>query len=162
MTGTVRRLARSTFTAPARGPRIEAPGGEDVEHETQRALTGVDQLLEQARSRLVRLHPGEALAASGRGGRIVDIRSERQRLEHGVVPGAHFVPRNVLEWRADPRSGHSDPILLGTTGPLVLMCAQGYQSSLAAATLQEIGVERATDMIGGFEAWVAAGLPVVA
>lgn len=91
----------------------------------------------------------------------MDIRSERQRSAQGLVAGAHFVPRNVLEWRADPGSGHSDPRLVGVAGPLILMCAQGYQSSLAAAALQEIGVDGATDMIGGFEAWVAAGLPVV-
>jgi rhodanese-related sulfurtransferase len=91
----------------------------------------------------------------------VDIRSELQRGEGGLVPGARFVPRNVLEWRADPRGAHRDPALCAVAGPLILMCAQGYQSSLAAATLQEIGVPRATDMAGGFEAWEAAGLPVV-
>jgi len=122
---------------------------------------GVERLLGEARSRLVRIGPREALVATRRGGRIVDIRSERQRREQGLVAGAHFVPRNVLEWRADPDSGHSDPRLVGVAGPLILMCAQGYQSSLAAAALQEIGVDGATDMIGGFEAWVAAGLPVV-
>ena len=91
----------------------------------------------------------------------MDIRSERQRDAQGLIAGAHFVPRNVLEWRADPHSGHSDPQLVGVAGPLILMCAQGFQSSLAAAALQEIGIDGATDMIGGFEAWVAAGLPVV-
>ncbi len=121
---------------------------------------GVEGLLERARAGLVRLGPREARAAARRGGLIVDIRSERQRHEQGLVPGAHFVPRNVLEWRADPGSGHADPVLTDAAGPLVLMCAQGYQSSLAAATLHEIGVTRATDMIGGFEAWAAAGLPV--
>ena len=121
---------------------------------------GVERLLVRARSVLVRLDPEEARAAAARGGLIVDIRSEAQRLGQGLVPGAHFVPRNVLEWRADPRSGHADPALTEGAGPLVLMCAQGYQSSLAAATLHEIGVTRATDMIGGFEAWLAVGLPV--
>lgn len=121
---------------------------------------GIEGLLAQARSRLVRLGPHEARAEAGRGGLIVDIRSELQRLDQGLVPGAHFVPRNVLEWRADPGSGYADPVLTDAAGPLVLMCAQGYQSSLAAATLHEIGVTRATDMIGGFEAWAAAGLPV--
>ena len=91
----------------------------------------------------------------------MDIRSEHQRSAHGLVAGAYFVPRNVLEWRADSGSGHSDPQLIGVAGPLILMCAQGFQSSLAAAALQEIGIDEATDMIGGFEAWVAAGLPVV-
>lgn len=132
-----------------------------MEERTRQGATGIDRILAEARSRLVRLDPHESLAATRRGGRIVDIRSERQRLAQGVIVGAHFVPRNVLEWRADPRSGHADALLVGVEGPLILMCAQGYQSSLAAATLQEIGVARATDMVGGFGAWVAAGLPVV-
>lgn len=122
----------------------------------------IDDLLREARARLDRLSPHRALAATRRGGLIVDIRSEAQRLEQGLVPGARFVPRNVLEWRADPACEHHDPRLVAVAGPLVLMCAQGYQSSLAAATLQEIGVPAATDMIGGFEAWAAAGLPVLA
>jgi rhodanese-related sulfurtransferase len=126
----------------------------------QRSAGTIDDLLREARARLRRLEPREALAAARRGALIVDIRSEQQRLQDGVVPGAHFVPRNVLEWRADPRSEHRDELLAGAPGPLILMCVQGYQSSLAAATLQEIGVPRATDMIGGFEAWRAAGLPV--
>jgi rhodanese-related sulfurtransferase len=92
----------------------------------------------------------------------VDIRSEAQRAEQGLVPGARFVARNVLEWRADAGCDHHDPTLFGLGGPLILMCAQGYQSSLAAANLQRIGVANATDMVGGFEAWRAAGLPVVA
>lgn len=121
----------------------------------------IESLLRDARSRLTRLAPGEARAAAAAGGLIVDIRSEVQRAEGGLVPDAVFVPRNVLEWRADPASGHHDPRLVAARGPLVLMCAQGYQSSLAAATLHELGMVRATDMIGGFEAWVAAGLPVV-
>jgi rhodanese-related sulfurtransferase len=121
----------------------------------------VDDLLREARAGLRRLEPSAALDAARRGGLIVDIRSEHQRREQGLVPGAHFVPRNVLEWRADPASGHCDPVLVAVRGPLILMCAQGYQSSLAAATLQTIGIEAATDMVGGFEAWRAAGLPVM-
>jgi rhodanese-related sulfurtransferase len=121
----------------------------------------VDDLLREARSRLERLSPEAALAAAGDGGLIVDIRSERQRAEQGLVPGAHFVPRNVLEWRADPACAHRDARLCAVRGALVLMCAQGYQSSLAAATLRELGVAGATDMIGGFEGWLAAGLPVL-
>ena len=122
----------------------------------------IDDLLREARARLDRLTPHQALAASRRDGLIVDIRSEAQRLGQGLVPDAWFVPRNVLEWRADPGCEHHDPRLAAVGGPLVLMCAQGYQSSLAAATLQEIGIPGATDMIGGFEAWSAAGLPVLA
>lgn len=120
----------------------------------------IDDVLREARSRLERLSPREALAATTRGGLIVDIRSEVQRARQGLVPDAHFVPRNVLEWRADPACAHCDPVVVGTKGVLVLMCAQGYQSSLAAATLTSMAI-RATDMIGGFEAWAADGLPVV-
>jgi len=121
----------------------------------------IAELLRAARARLHRLEPGEALAAVRAGGLIVDIRSERQRDEQGLVPGAHFVRRNVLEWRADRTCPHHDPVIVRCRGPLILMCAQGYQSSLAAATLQQLGVASATDMIGGFEAWRAVGLPVV-
>ena len=127
---------------------------------TSHERTTVDDLLRAARARLRRLTPSEALAATRRGALIVDIRSGRQRAEGGRVPGARFVPRNVLEWRADPASEHRDPGLVAASGPLILMCAQGFQSSLAAATLQDIGIGSATDMIGGFEAWRADGLPV--
>jgi rhodanese-related sulfurtransferase len=132
----------------------------DLVHARPNPPRTVDELLDDARARLDRLTPRQALAAAAQGGLIVDIRSETQRREEGLVSGAWFVPRNVLEWRADPSCRHCDPHLISVTGPLVLMCAQGYQSSLAAATLQTIGLDRATDMIGGFEAWVAAGLPV--
>jgi rhodanese-related sulfurtransferase len=92
---------------------------------------------------------------------LVDIRSEVQRERDGVIPGAHFHPRNVLEWRLDPASGHCDPVLAGDLDRhVILVCNEGYQSSLAAATLQELGFTRATDLAGGFQAWRAAGLPV--
>jgi len=127
---------------------------------TPSARMSVEDLLREARSTLGRLEPEEALAATRKGGLIVDIRSEVHRAEQGLVPGAYFVARNVLEWRADPASDHRDPALVGVRGPLILMCTQGYQSSLAAAGLQRLGVTNATDMTGGFEAWKAAGLPV--
>lgn len=119
----------------------------------------IDELLEQERRLLHRLQPVEARAAASAGGLIIDTRSHEQRLAGGVVPGALRIHRNVLEWRVDPRSGHQDPRVADCRGPLIVMCQQGYASSLAAATLQRLGVEEATDMIGGFEAWVAAGLP---
>jgi rhodanese-related sulfurtransferase len=123
--------------------------------------TTVETLLEGARARLRRLEPWEAWRSAQADGLIVDIRSEHQREHEGFVPGAYFVPRNVLEWRADATCPHHDPTLTGAAGPLILMCAQGYQSSLAAAILQDLGVQGATDMIGGFEAWRAAGLPIM-
>jgi rhodanese-related sulfurtransferase len=118
---------------------------------------GIDDLLERARAGLERLTPAEARAAVEKGAVIVDMRPVNQRRDAGVVPGAVVVCRNVLEWRADPSSGHSDARLVGRQ--LIVMCAEGYSSSLAAASLQEIGL-RATDMVGGFEAWREAGLPV--
>jgi rhodanese-related sulfurtransferase len=120
----------------------------------------VDQLLSTARSRLDRLTPAEAHAAARRGAVIVDIRSDSQRERDGLVPGARRVPRNVLEWRCDPASEHRDPALARPDAHIVLLCDEGYQSSLAAATLQQLGIRRATDVEGGFQAWRAEGLPV--
>jgi rhodanese-related sulfurtransferase len=120
----------------------------------------IDDLLARARSRLQRLSPHETRAAVRGGAVLVDIRSEAQRAADGVVPAARFVPRNVLEWRLDPSSPHRDPALARATGAVILMCDEGYQSSLAAATLKDLGVAGATDLAGGFRAWRAAGLPV--
>jgi rhodanese-related sulfurtransferase len=123
--------------------------------------TTIDDLLEAARRRLRRLSAAEARDAVAAGAALVDIRSELQRERDGVVPGALFHPRNVLEWRADPASGYCDPALGGDLDRVVIvMCDEGYQSSLAAATLQDLGFARATDLAGGFQAWRAAGLPV--
>jgi rhodanese-related sulfurtransferase len=121
----------------------------------------VDDLLAAARARLDRLGPQAALAAvQEQGAVLVDIRSDAQRAADGVVPQATYVPRNVLEWRLDPDSGHCIPELARPDARVILMCEEGYQSSLAAATLQDLGFSRATDVAGGFQAWRAAGLPV--
>jgi rhodanese-related sulfurtransferase len=123
--------------------------------------TTIHDLLEQARARLERLEPDAAAAALQRGDAIlVDIRTDAQRAEDGTIPGAVWHPRNVLEWRVDPASSHADPRLSGDPGArLVVVCHEGYQSSLAAATLQDLGFPRATDLAGGFRAWRAAGRP---
>ena len=120
----------------------------------------VDELLARARSKLSRLEPPEAATAVDDGAVLIDVRSEPQRERDGVVPGALFFPRNVLEWRCDPASEHRDPRVGGVERQLIVMCDEGYQSSLAAATLQELGFLRATDLAGGFQAWREAGLPV--
>jgi rhodanese-related sulfurtransferase len=121
----------------------------------------IDDLLGAARSRLERLDPHEAHAATSDGALLVDIRSEVQRERDGIIPGARFYPRNVLEWRLDPTSGHSDPELGDARERhVILVCHEGYASSLAAATLQDLGFARATDLAGGFCAWRSAGLPV--
>ena len=119
---------------------------------------GIDDLLGRSRAGLARLTPEAAREAVRNGAVIVDTRPLGQRRAQGVVPGAVVVCRNVLEWRADGTSGVADDRLVGKH--LIVMCAEGYSSSLAAATLQQIGIAGATDMIGGFEAWQAAGLPV--
>ena len=121
---------------------------------------GIDRLLEEERRLLNRLTPEQARDAAAAGGVIVDTRSHEQRLAGGTVPGSVRIHRNVLEWRVDASSGYQDPRLAARTGPIVIMCEQGYSSSLAAATLQRLGIADATDMIGGFEAWSAVGLPV--
>jgi rhodanese-related sulfurtransferase len=120
----------------------------------------IDDLLEQARQGLDRLGPREARAAVAGGAVIVDVRSETQRAADGVVPGAVFYPRNVLEWRCDPDSDARDERLADLDHHLIVMCDEGYASSLAAATLQQMGFSRATDLDGGFQAWRDAGLPV--
>jgi rhodanese-related sulfurtransferase len=124
------------------------------------ARTTVERLLEEARSGLDRLEPHDARTAMAGGSLLVDIRSEVQRAADGVVPGAIHVPRNVLEWRCDPDCPVHDPRIASLDRRLIVMCNQGYQSSLAAATLQRLGFARATDVAGGFQAWRAAGLPV--
>jgi rhodanese-related sulfurtransferase len=120
----------------------------------------VDDLLADARAELVRLTPAEALAAVSAGASIVDIRPIEQRRRDGEVPGAHVIARNVLEWRLDPRGSHRDPEVAKASGQVIVMCDEGYQSSLAAATLRRLGLD-ATDMIGGVQAWRAERLPLV-
>jgi rhodanese-related sulfurtransferase len=122
--------------------------------------TTVEQLLATARSTLDRLTPAEAHAAMLAGAQLVDIRSDSQRASDGIIPGAAFVPRNALEWRLDPACPHRDERLASRDGLLMLICDEGYQSSLAAATAQRLGPRRVTDVIGGFQAWRDAGLPV--
>jgi rhodanese-related sulfurtransferase len=121
---------------------------------------GIDSVLEQARARLERIGPADAAAAMERGAVLVDIRSESQRERDGVVPGSVFVARNVLEWRCDPGSDWRDERVSDPERLVIVMCDEGYQSSLAAASLQDVGLPRATDLDGGFRAWRAAGLPV--
>jgi rhodanese-related sulfurtransferase len=129
-------------------------------HHIRMNVRTIDDLLAEARSRLTRLDPVEANAAVREGALLIDIRAESQRAADGVVPGALFVARNVLEWRCDPSSEHRDPRIDGRERQLIIMCNEGYQSSLAAATLHELGLTRTTDLDGGFQAWRAAGLPV--
>jgi rhodanese-related sulfurtransferase len=121
----------------------------------------VDDLLQEARAGLERVSPEQALAAMRSGKAVVvDIREEQRRARDGRVPGAVEIERNVLEWRCAPESEWRDERVSDREQVVVVMCNEGYQSSLAAATLQRLGLTRATDMDGGFQRWVADGLPV--
>jgi rhodanese-related sulfurtransferase len=125
-----------------------------------RLRSTVDELLDEARGRLERLTPQRAHSAVRFGALLIDIRSELQRQRDGVIPGSRFIARNVLEWRCDPASPWHDPAVTDAR-QVIVVCHEGYQSSLAAATLQLLGLVDATDVIGGFQAWQAAGLPLL-
>jgi rhodanese-related sulfurtransferase len=120
----------------------------------------IDTMLATARRRLHRLTPALAHRAVIDGALLVDIRPAAQRRAEGGVPGALVVERNVLEWRFDPTCPARLPQATGPDVAVVVLCSEGYTSSLAAASLQELGLYRATDVIGGYRAWRAAGLPV--
>jgi len=122
------------------------------------ALT-IDAVLAAARSRLTRLSPPEAHRAGQSGALLVDIRPQAQREAEGEIPGATIIERNVLEWRLDPASTACLPVASYDL-QVIVFCSEGYTSSLAAASLLDLGVRHATDLEGGFRAWEAAGLPV--
>jgi rhodanese-related sulfurtransferase len=122
--------------------------------------TTIDELLGEARTRLERVEPRAASGAMAEGAALIDIRADSQIAHDGTVPGALVIPRNVLEWRLDPDCAHRHADAPAIGQRVIVMCNEGYQSSLAAATLQQLGFARATDLIGGFQAWRAAGLPV--
>lgn len=120
----------------------------------------ISELLADARAGLSRLEPAAASMAQREGATLIDTRCADDRRTTGVIPGSVHVPLSVLFWRLDPTSGHHNPSLADPTRQVVLLCTDGYSSSLAAATLVGLGFTRATDVIGGFRAWIAAGLPV--
>lgn len=122
-------------------------------------MTTIGEVLAAARSRLHRLEPESAAALVRDGAWLVDIRPGWQRLAEGSVPGAVVIERNHLEWRLDPTSEARIPEAVDHDVAWVVLCSEGYTSSLAAAALQDLGIHRATDVIGGFRAWEAAGLP---
>lgn len=121
----------------------------------------INDLLDESRAGLARLGPAEALRAGEGGALLIDTRSADLRTRDGTIPGSVHVPLSVLYWRLDPSSGHDDPELSRALDRhIVLVCDHGYSSSLAAATLRQLGFSNATDVVGGFQAWAAAGLPV--
>ena len=121
----------------------------------------IDDLLAEARGRITRLDPLAAAKAVEAGAALIDIRPEAQRRADGEIPGAILIDRNVLEWRLDPASAHRLPDVARRDRLIIVLCSEGYSSSLAAATLRELGLQ-AADVIGGFGAWAEAELPTVA
>lgn len=121
----------------------------------------IDEVLEQARAGLHRLDPTQAAAALAQGARLVDTRPRFQREADGALPDAITIERNHLEWRLDPTSAGRIPEADAYDIAWIVVCDEGYASSLAAASLQALGLRRATDLVGGFQAWKRAGLPVI-
>jgi rhodanese-related sulfurtransferase len=121
----------------------------------------IDELLAEARGRIDRVTPEQAAARLAEGALLVDTRPAAQRAREGAVPGALIVERNVLEWRFDPLSDARLPEATGYDVEVIVLCSEGYSSSLAADSLRALGLARSSDVIGGFQAWAAAGLPVL-
>lgn len=122
---------------------------------------GIDELLDRVRLGLDRVEAGEAHAAATAGDALlVDIRYAALRERDGLIPGALVVERNELEWRLDPQGSHRAVEATSHDLRVVVVCNEGYASSLAAVSLRQLGLHRATDLVGGFQAWKAAGLPV--
>ena len=118
-------------------------------------MAAIDELLAAAQARIApRLPPAELEDAMARGALVVDTRPEDQRRRDGSLPGAVVVDRNVLEWRLDPTSPHRLAEAGDPDREVVVVCNEGYSSSLAAATLRDLGLRRATDLVGGFQAWL--------
>lgn len=120
----------------------------------------IADVLAVARGRITRYSPAAAFAAARDGAVLIDTRSSGDVDREGRIPGSVYIHRNVLEWRCDPSSGYSDPRVSDREVRLILVCNDGYSSSLAAASLVDLGFARAGDLEGGFRAWVQAGLPV--
>ena len=115
----------------------------------------IEVLLEHARAHLDRVQPEQLATEVATGAVVIDIRPLEQRERDGELPGAVIIDRNVLEWRLDPTSPHRAPMDICHQTRLIVVCNEGYSSSLAAATLRELGLVRATDLIGGYQAWRA-------
>lgn len=135
-------------------PAEQRPSGE------AQSPVGIDELLERVRRGLDRVTPEQAYEIAYSGGLLVDTRYAELRERDGLIPGALVVERNELEWRLDPQGSHRAPEATSHELRVVVFCNEGYASSLAAASLRQLGLRHATDLIGGFQAWKAAGLPV--
>ena len=138
-----------TAVISRRGPRPRLPDG----------ARSIDEILAAARARLARLTPEQAYAACAAGATLIDIRPAAQRAAAGEIPGSVVIERNHLEWRLDPASDARLPWVTGYGLRPIVICMEGYTSSLAAAALQDLGLALATDVAGGYQAWQAGGLP---
>ncbi|MGA2210074.1 MAG: rhodanese-like domain-containing protein [Acidimicrobiales bacterium] len=141
------------------GARTRSPARQASRSGTAGDVRSIRDLLDEVRHGLDRVGPEVAAVEIAAGAALVDIRPPEQRLVEGEVPGAFVIGRNVLEWRLDPKSDASIPDLARYDRRIIVMCSEGYASSLAAATLRQLGLSLATDLDGGFQAWKAAGLP---
>ena len=119
----------------------------------------IDKRLAEARSRIRRLSPSEAAEAQARGAVIIDTRDSLDRSAEGVIPGSKRITRDTLEWRADPTAELPDPVVADIETDLIVVCNEGYGSSIAADSLRQLGHVTVADVIGGYRAWKAAGLP---
>lgn len=156
----------SAATPPGLPPSDDGPviaGRGSLPNPHRGRAGGVDALLAAARSRYVRVDVRQAYdEVHDHGAVLVDTRNAGQRAADGTVPGALVVERNHLEWRFDPECDARLPEAVGYDVRIIVLCDEGYASSLAAASLLDLGLSRATDVVGGFQAWRAAGLPVTA
>jgi rhodanese-related sulfurtransferase len=123
-------------------------------------MAAIDEVVNRARYRLERLTPEQAQAECSHGALLVDTRTYEQRAQSGRIPGTLVIDRTVLEWRLDPTSPSRIEEATSADVRVIVICDAGFSSSLAAASLQDLGLVNATDVIGGFQAWKAAGLPV--
>ena len=140
---------------------IAGPSGNGQAGAGPEQPVAIDELLERVREGYGRIGPDEAYDAARVGDALlIDIRYAALRERDGLIPGALVVERNELEWRLDPQGSHRVPEATGHDLRVVVICNEGYASSLAAASLHQLGLHRATDLVGGFQAWRAAGLPV--
>ncbi|WP_327257701.1 rhodanese-like domain-containing protein [Streptomyces sp. NBC_01244] len=125
------------------------------------AVSGIDALVDRLRTTYTRVDPAQAHAESLTGALLVDIRYQALRERDGLIPGALLIERNELEWRLDPEGSHRLPEAVDHDIRVIVICNEGYASTLAAASLHALSLPHATDLTGGFQAWKAAGLPVV-
>jgi rhodanese-related sulfurtransferase len=132
---------------------------DDILQEGRQRIS-ITAMVERARARYERLGPREAYEAMQRGALLIDTRDGDQRRRDGSVPGALVIDRTVLEWRVDPDSGTTHPAINGLDTPMILLCQDGYSSSLAVASLLDLGATNVTNVAGGFQAWRDQGLPV--